>query len=232
MKYAEKERTGSSSRRDGGAEMVMKKENEEAGAAKGGECHHLAVLVVESEGHARRRQQEQRLLLRQLLPETVDDFWTLVGSLKSQRWKGLTVRACVCGKLYPGHLTSMGKKSISCKPYESVLLNRFSETARIHATFSLCISLRRCEILTFMASSSSSGTWGIVSGSVSSGPWKVSSVRGMYHLLSYCWFLLQREEERIDKDGWKMWMNGGKETVDSVLMKEHQQDFKENLTLF
>lgn len=60
----------------------------------------------------------------------------------------------------------------------------------IHATFSLWISLRRCEILTFMASSSSSGTWGMVSGSVSSGPWKVSSVKGMYHLLSYCWFLL------------------------------------------
>lgn len=63
-------------------------------------------------------------------------------------------------------------------------------------TFSLWISLRRCEILTFMASSSSSGTWGMVSGSVSSGPWKVSSVRGMYHLLSYCWFFLQWGNEK------------------------------------
>lgn len=68
----------------------------------------------------------------------------------------------------------------------------------IHTTFSLWISLRRCEILTFMVSSSSSGTWGMWRGSVSSGPWKVSSVRGMYHLLSYCWFFLQRE----DNDEW------------------------------
>lgn len=76
----------------------------------------------------------------------------------------------------------------------------FSKTVHIHATFSLWISLRRWEILTFMASSSSSGTWGMVSGSASSGPWKVRSVRGMYHLLSYCWFLLREE---MGKDGWR-----------------------------
>ncbi|TNN70764.1 hypothetical protein EYF80_019047 [Liparis tanakae] len=52
-----------------------------------------------------------------------------------------------------------------------------------------------------MASSSSSGTWGMVRGSVSSGPWKVSSVRGMYHLLSYCWFLLRCEEGSADGEG-------------------------------
>lgn len=70
-----------------------------------------------------------------------------------------------------------------------------SATVPILRTFSLWISLRRCEILTLMASSSSSGTWGMVMGSVSSGPWKVSSVRGMYHLQSYCWFLLCRKGE-------------------------------------
>lgn len=103
----------------------------------------------------------------------------------------------------------------------------FCETVRIHATFSLWISLRRCEILTFMASSSSSGTWGMVSGSVSSGLWKVSSVRGMYHLLSYCWFLLQwyvertqREREKGEGIDGKLWVSpegcegGMKEWVD------------------
>lgn len=36
----------------------------------------------------------------------------------------------------------------------------------------------------------------MVSGSASSGPWKVISLRGMYHLQSYCWFLLQQEKDR------------------------------------
>lgn len=61
-------------------------------------------------------------------------------------------------------------------------------------TFSLWISLRRCDIFTLMASSSSSGTCGTVSGSASSRLWKLSSVKGMYHLQSYCWFFLQDQE--------------------------------------
>lgn len=44
-------------------------------------CHLSVILVVESEGHAGGHQQEQRLLLTQFLPEAVDDFRTLVGSL-------------------------------------------------------------------------------------------------------------------------------------------------------
>lgn len=51
---------------------------------------HLAALVVHPDGKARRRQQEQRLLFGQLLPETVDDLWTLVASLKSHRSNCLT----------------------------------------------------------------------------------------------------------------------------------------------
>lgn len=66
-------------------------------------------------------------------------------------------------------------------------------------TFSFWISLRMCDILTFRASSSSSGTCGTVSGSTSSGLWKVSSVRGMHHLLSYCWFFLERQEQHDGK---------------------------------
>lgn len=66
-------------------------------------------------------------------------------------------------------------------------------------TFSFWISLRMCDILTFRASSSSSGTCGTVSGSTSSGLWKVSSVSGMHHLLSYCWFFLEWQEQQDGK---------------------------------
>lgn len=58
-------------------------------------------------------------------------------------------------------------------------------------TFSLWSSLRRCVIFTLTASSSSSATCGTARGSASSGAWRRSSLRGTYHLQSYCWFFLQ-----------------------------------------
>lgn len=48
------------------------------------------------------------------------------------------------------------------------------------------------DILIFMASSSSSGTSGILgTASDSSTIWKLRSVSGMYHLQSYCWLFLK-----------------------------------------
>lgn len=58
-------------------------------------------------------------------------------------------------------------------------------------TFSRWMSLLIWEILIFKASSSSSGTRGMLgSASNSSTIWKLRSVSGMYHLQSYCWVLL------------------------------------------
>lgn len=135
-------------------------------------CGYLAILVVDPQMHAGRHEQQQRLLLTQLFPETVDHFWTLIGSLKRHHvaWKSPRFPADVKKRWF-------------------VQKN----------TFSFWISLRICDILTFRASSSSSGTCGTVSGSTSSGLWKVSSVSGMHHLLSYCWFFLLGEEEDGEK---------------------------------
>lgn len=118
----------------------------------------------------------------------------------------VTLCMFVCWNLIIIHLNVFPNRSFN---YFSQLESRFYSSwtyfCETVSTFSLWISLRRCEILTLMASSSSSGTCGMVRGSASSGPWKVSSVRGMYHLLSYCWFLLQgRRKER----GWRDEMSG------------------------
>ena len=59
-------------------------------------------------------------------------------------------------------------------------------------TFSRWMSFLIWDILIFMASSSSSGTSGILgTASDSSTIWKLRSVSGMYHLQSYCWLFLK-----------------------------------------
>lgn len=59
-------------------------------------------------------------------------------------------------------------------------------------TFSRWISFLIWDILIFMASSSSSGTSGMLgTASDSSTIWKLRSVSGMYHLQSYCWLFLK-----------------------------------------
>lgn len=59
-------------------------------------------------------------------------------------------------------------------------------------TFSRWMSFLIWDILIFMASSSSSGTRGILgTASDSSTIWKLRSVSGMYHLQSYCWLFLK-----------------------------------------
>lgn len=70
--------------------------------------------------------------------------------------------------------------------------------APLACTFSLWMSLLIWEILIFKASSSSSGTRGMLgTASDSSTIWKLRSVSGMYHLQSYCWVLLgMGREER------------------------------------
>lgn len=65
------------------------------------------------------------------------------------------------------------------------------ELSKIGRTFSRWMSLLIWEILIFRASSSSSGTRGMLgTASSSSTIWKLRSVSGMYHLQSYCWVLL------------------------------------------
>lgn len=60
------------------------------------------------------------------------------------------------------------------------------------STFSRWMSFLIWEILIFMASSSSSGTSGMLgTASASSTVWKLRSVSGMYHLQSYCWLFLE-----------------------------------------
>lgn len=62
----------------------------------------------------------------------------------------------------------------------------------IGRTFSRWMSLLIWEILIFKASSSSSGTTGMLgTASNSSTVWKLRSVSGMYHLQSYCWVFLE-----------------------------------------
>lgn len=62
----------------------------------------------------------------------------------------------------------------------------------------------------------------MVSGSASSGPWKVISLRGMYHLQSYCWFLLQQEKDRKLKG--ECWL---KESKKKGYMKDDEPGINE-----
>lgn len=55
---------------------------------------HLAVLVVHPERDAGTGQQQQGLLLGQLLPQTFNDFGSLVGSLESRNWAENTSSFC------------------------------------------------------------------------------------------------------------------------------------------
>lgn len=76
------------------------------------------------------------------------------------------------------------------KDTESVLC--FGWSAQPLFTFSRWMSFLIWDILIFMASSSSSGTSGMLgTASDSSTIWKLRSVSGMYHLQSYCWLFLK-----------------------------------------
>lgn len=128
---------------------------------------HLSVPVVDSESHAGRHEQKQRFLFTQFFPETIKDFTTFTHSLNTQQ-KGWKIKT--------RNMRHIASNKVVCSmcPIRSL------------STFSLCISFFIWEILTFRASISSSGIWGIGEDSDSSMDWKVRSASGIYHLQSYC----------------------------------------------
>lgn len=166
---------------------------------------HLAVSVIHSQWHVGRRQQQQGLLFWQLLFQPVNDLRTLVGSLKEQKRNIMDDGGKKGNQAVPEyHATSLHIQKQHLKQNDDFY-------KLIPGTFSLWISLLREEILILTASSSSSGTCGIGTGSVSSAAWKVRSDSGMYHLQSYCWLFLRTkrhtEQEWEREEEWRMKRN-------------------------
>lgn len=152
---------------------------------------HLAVPVGHSEGHAGWHKQQQRLLLQQFLLKTLYCFPSFSGSLhihiqtnSTQTLVAVSTHGlCHCWLLLWSHDLVKGSNITQIKWFSPFLMSA--------VTFSLCISFLICEILIFMASISSSWTWGMGVASESSMVWKVRSDSGMYHLQSYCWLFLE-----------------------------------------